>query len=337
MVTKPRNPARSATIARLAFALCLCSAAGWSAAASACELTLAAVNDVDLACPEPKESRAVLITAQVLLDRAGFSPGTIDGRQGGNFINALRAFQQQNGLEDNGELDPPTWSKLTESSAEPVMTAYIVSAEDVRGPFVAEIPDDFEQLAALKELAYTSPAELLAEKFHMDEELLRELNRDKTIERAGTSILVANVRRAPPRTQAVRLVVDKARRSLRAFDGEGKLVGFFPASLGGGEKPALTGTLKITRVVQDPVYYYDPKFQFPGVNARQRLKIAPGPNNPVGSVWMNLNERTYGIHGTAEPAKIGKTYSHGCVRLTNWDAKALAAMVKKGTTVEFVE
>jgi lipoprotein-anchoring transpeptidase ErfK/SrfK len=325
-------PGRSITITRLAVALCF----AWPGAASACQLTLAAANGVDFACPQPKETRAALIAAQVLLDRAGFSPGPIDGRQGGNFLNALRAFQQQNGLKDSGELDPPTWSKLTASSAEPVMTAYVVSAEDVRGPFVAEIPDDFEQLAALKELAYTGPAELLAEKFHMDEELLRELNPGKSIDRAGISILVANVRRTPPKGHAVRLVVDKARRFVRAFDGEGKLVGFFPASIGRDEK-APTGTLKITRVVQDPVYYYDPKFQFPGVNARQRLKIAPGPNNPVGSVWMNLNERTYGIHGTAEPSKIGKTYSHGCVRLTNWDAKTLAAMVKKGTTVEFVE
>ena len=297
---------RSITISSLALALCLSIVAGWAGAASACQLTLAAAYGVDLGCPQPNESRAVLITAQVLLDRAGFSPGTIDGRQGGNFVNALRAFQQQNGLTESGELDPPTWSKLTASSAEPVMSEYIVSAEDVRGPFVTEIPDDYEQQAALKELAYTGPIELLAEKFHMDEELLQELNRDKAIDRAGTRILVAKVRRAPPKAQAVRLVVNKPRRFVRAFDAEGKLVGFFPASLGGGEKPAPRGTLKITRVVYDPVYYYNPKFQFPGVNARQRLKIAPGPNNPVGSVWMNLNERTYGIHGTAEPARSAR-------------------------------
>jgi lipoprotein-anchoring transpeptidase ErfK/SrfK len=328
--------ARSITISSLTLALSLLAAAGWTGAASACQLTLAAANGADFACPQPKETRAALITAQVLLDRAGFSPGPIDGRQGGNLVNALRAFQQQNGLGDSGELDPPTWAKLTASSAEPVMTEYIVSAEDVRGPFVPEIPDDFEQQAALKQLAYTGPAELLAEKFHMDEGLLVELNAGKAMDRAGTRILVAHVKRKPPKVHAVRLVVDKARRFVRAFDGKGRPVGFFPASIGRNEK-APTGTLKITRVVQDPVYYYDPKFQFPGVSARQRLKIAPGPNNPVGSVWMNLNERTYGIHGTAEPGKIGKTYSHGCVRLTNWDAKTVAAMVKKGTTVEFVE
>jgi lipoprotein-anchoring transpeptidase ErfK/SrfK len=337
MVVNPRNPTRSRTIARFAFVLFVFTAAVLAGPAWACELTLAAVNGLDFPCPQAKETRAVLIAAQVLLDRAGFSPGAIDGRPGGNFVNALRAFQQQNGLDQSGQLDAPTWSKLTTSSAEPVMSEYIISAEDVRGPFVPEIPDDFEQQAALKELAYTGPAELLAEKFHMDEELLRELNRDRMIDRAGTRIRVANVRRTPPKVQAVRLLVDKPRRFVRAFGRDGKLVGFFPASIGSEEKRAPTGTLKITRVVQDPVYYYNPKFRFPGVSARHRLKIAPGPNNPVGSVWMNLNERTYGIHGTAEPSKIGKTYSHGCVRLTNWDAKTLAAMVKKGTTVEFVE
>jgi lipoprotein-anchoring transpeptidase ErfK/SrfK len=337
MAVKRLDPARSTTITQSAAVLCLLAAAVLPGSASACELTLAAVKGVNFPCPQPKESRAALITAQVLLDRAGFSPGAIDGRPGSNFVNALRVFQQQNGLDQSGELDPPTWSKLTRNSAGPVMSEYVVSADDVRGPFVPEIPDDFEQQAALKKLAYTGPAELLAERFHMDEELLRELNRDKTIDRAGTSILVANVRRTPPKVQVVRLLVDKPRRFVRAFDRDGKLVGFFPASIGSNEKRAPTGTLKITRIVRDPVYYYNPKFQFPGVNARQRLKIAPGPNNPVGSVWMNLNERTYGIHGTAEPAKIGKTYSHGCVRLTNWDAKTLAAMVKKGTTVEFVE
>jgi len=134
-----------------------------------------------------------------------------------------------------------------------------------------------------------------------------------------------------------RLVIDKVESSVRAVDRDGNLVGFFPASLGSDEKAAPHGTLKITRVVHDPVYYYNPKFQFPGVSAHRKLRIAPGPNNPVGTVWMNLNERSYGIHGAPEPFKVGRTYSHGCVRLTNWDARALAAMVKRGTIVEFID
>ena len=251
--------------------------------------------------------------------------------------NALRAFQQQHGLKDSGDLDPPTWSKLLESSAEPALREYVIRPEDVKGPFVPDMPDSFEKKAALERLSYTGPVELLAEKFHMDEDLMEQLNPGKALDRAGTSIVVANLKQTPQKAEVRRVVVEKAQRIVRAFDRDGKLVGFYPASIGSDEKPAPTGKLKITRVVRGPVYVYNPKFQFHGVHAQEKLKIAPGPNSPVGSVWMNLNERTYGIHGTAEPAKVGKTYSHGCVRMTNWDAGKLATMVKKGTTVEFVD
>ena len=321
-----------------AIALCLAVVgAALAASAHARALTQPEVEAAELPAAHEKISRAVLVKAQVLLDRAGFSTGVIDGRASGNFSNALRAFQQQNELSESGELDPPTWARLLETSAEPVLVEYVVTAEDVRGPFVPEIPDSFEKKAALKHLAYTGPAELLAERFHLDEDLLGELNPEKAIGQTGTRIVVANVKQAPARTEVTRLVVEKAQRSVRAFDRDGRLVGFYPASVGSDEKPTPSGTLKITRIVRDPVYVYDPKFHFPGVEAQRRLRIASGPNNPVGSVWMNLNERTYGIHGTAEPSKIGKAYSHGCVRLTNWDARALAAMVKKGTVVEFVD
>jgi lipoprotein-anchoring transpeptidase ErfK/SrfK len=339
-IMKHLQTARSATLMNRIIAICLVvAAAGFAGSARGPafgrELTLADVNGADFALE--KKSRAVLIKAQVLLDRAGFSPGVIDGRAGGNFINAVRAFQGQNGLKESGDLDPPTWSTLVETSAEPVLIAYAVTAEDVKGPFVAEVPDSFEKKAELKRLAYTGAAELLAERFHMDEDLLEDLNSEKAIDQSGTGIVVANVKQAPSKVEVTKVVVEKTQRSVRAFNRDGKLVGFYPASIGSDEKPAPSGTLKITRVVREPVYIYNPKFQFRDVQAQKKLKIAPGPNNPVGSVWINLNERSYGIHGTAEPAKVGKTYSHGCVRLTNWDAKALAAMVKKGTVVEFVD
>src|SRR5262245_2276309 len=301
------------------------------------ELTVAEINSAEIGKGKEKNARAVLIRAQVLLDRAGFSPGVIDGRNGSNFVNALRAFQKQNGLKESGEPDPPTWSKLVETSADPALSDYVVTPEDTKGPFVEDIPDKLEKKAELKKLSYTGPTELLAEKFHMDEDLLEQLNKGKPLDQAGTSIVVANIPQAAPKIEVQRVVVEKKQRSVRAFDRDGKLVGFFPASIGSDEKPPPSGTLKITRIVRDPVYSYDPKFQFRGVRAKQKLKIAPGPNNPVGSVWMNLNEKSYGLHGTPEPAKVGKSYSNGCVRMTNWDAGKLAAMVKKGTIVEFVD
>jgi lipoprotein-anchoring transpeptidase ErfK/SrfK len=301
------------------------------------ELTAADVNAADFSTAHQRKSRAVLIKEQVLLDRAGFSSGVIDGRASGNFANALRAFQEQNGLETTGEPDEPTWSKLGATSAEPVLINYVITRDEASGPFASEIPDSMEKMVGLKRLAYTGPVELLAEKFHMDEDLLEQLNPGRPFDLPGTVIVVANVNRTPPKAEVTRLEVNKGQRFVRAFDRGGKLVGFYPASIGSDDKPAPTGTLKITRVVRYPVYYYSPRFNFAGVKAEKRLKIAPGPNNPVGSVWMNLNARTYGIHGTAEPEKIGKTSSHGCVRLTNWDARALAAMVKKGTTVAFQE
>ena len=332
---------RVVTICLLAFA------AGTAGKAFAGQLTLAAVNGADLTgvgkkklhaiSSRQKRPQALVIKAQVLLDRAGFSSGVIDGRVGENFANAVRAFQEQNGLKPSGDLDAPTWARLVATSVEPVLAEHVITADEAKGPFVAEIPGNLEKKAELKRLAYTGPAELLAEKFHLDEDLLAELNRGKSLEQAGASILIASVPQAPPKAQVVRVVVEKAKHSVRAFDREGKLVGFYPASIGSDEKPAPTGRLKITRVVRDPPYTYNPEFRFRGVNAHSKLKIAPGPNNPVGAVWMNLNEQSYGIHGTAEPTEVGKAGSHGCVRMTNWDALTLAAMVRKGTIVEFVD
>jgi lipoprotein-anchoring transpeptidase ErfK/SrfK len=196
-----------------------------------------------------------------------------------------------------------------------------------------------EKQADLKRLDYTSAAEMLAERFHMSEDALERLNRGKKLDQAGTAITVANVNVKPAAltTKLGKIEVDKSRKLVRALSSDGKLIALFPASIGSEEKPAPTGTLKVVRVAKNPTYVYNPDYKFRGVKAKHEFKIAPGPNNPVGVVWIALNEKGYGIHGTPEPEKVGKSYSHGCVRLTNWDALALAAMVKKGTVVEFVD
>jgi lipoprotein-anchoring transpeptidase ErfK/SrfK len=285
-----------------------------------------------------KRAQALNIKAQVLLDRVKLSVGTIDGRRGENFVNALRAFQQQNGLPTSGQLDAATYAKLAQDATDAVI-AYTISAQDVAGPFSPQIPDDYEQKATLKRLDYTGPLEMLAERFHMDEDLLVALNPGAAFDKPGTVIAVANVNVKPAalQTKVGKLEVDKPHRSVRVLGTDGKLLALYPASIGSDDKPAPSGTLKVVRVARNPTYTYKPEFQFKGVKADKQIKMAPGPNNPVGLVWIAFDKKTYGIHGTSEPERVGKIGSHGCVRMTNWDALALARMVKKGTVVEFLE
>jgi lipoprotein-anchoring transpeptidase ErfK/SrfK len=282
-------------------------------------------------------TRAAIFKAEVVLDRLDISPGVIDGKTGENVGKAIAAFQRSRGLATSGKLDRMTWDKLCESTNAPALIAYTITDDDVRGPFVAEIPRDLEGMARLSRLGYRSAAELLAEKFHTSEELIKLLNPGRTVDRAGTVITVPNVADGRPAGQVLRIEVDKPAKAVRAFGHKDEMVAFYPASIGSREKPAPSGTYRIGRVVKDPTYHYNPKFQFKGVRTDRDLIIAPGPNNPVGVVWIDLNKPTYGIHGASHPEEVGKTGSHGCVRLTNWDALDLAKRVRKGTPVAFLD
>ncbi|QRE74706.1 L,D-transpeptidase [Methylobacterium aquaticum] len=294
------------------------------------------------------ETRAdpLTVRVQVLLDRAGFSPGAIDGRDGDNLRGALAGFAKAKGQSFSGRLDENLWRTLSGTSQDPAVTEYTLTEQDVAGPYEDKIPPKMEEQADLKALSYASPAEMLAERFHMSKDFLEALNRDKPLTKAGTVITVAAVppletgripaKELPETPKVTRIEVDKDALQVRAYGEDGALVHLYPASIGSEEKPAPSGVLKVEGVAFDPTYTYNPKYAFQGVEAKRKFTIKPGPNNPVGVVWIDLSGNDgYGIHGTPEPEKVGKTESHGCVRLTNWDARDLAKHVERGAKVDF--
>ncbi|WP_198174315.1 L,D-transpeptidase family protein [Mesorhizobium xinjiangense] len=271
---------------------------------------------------------------QVVLDRAGVSPGVIDGRMGSNVEKALTAYVELTGQSLRAD-DHEAVARALEASGRSAFTTYAVTPEDAAGPYVASIPSDYGEKAKLQRLGFTSASEKIAERFHMDESYLVALNPGARF-RPGEQLKVVDP--GKPGTGSVsHIVADKSRKQVRAYDAAGGLVAAYPATIGSSDTPSPTGTHEVARVAFDPEYTYNPRLNFKQGSNDRVLTIPPGPNGPVGSIWIALSKPTYGIHGTPEPSRIGKTNSHGCVRLTNWDAQELARMVKPGVTVEFLE
>ncbi|HEV3050304.1 MAG TPA: L,D-transpeptidase, partial [Longimicrobium sp.] len=282
-----------------------------------------------------------VLRTQILLDRAMFSPGIMDGRWGKNTVQALYWFQRREGLPATARLDSATFQRLRQAAGNPreLVVRKTLTADDVKGPFTP-IPEDIYEHAKLSCSCYESLTEKLSEEYHATPDLLKKLNPNVDLDnlQAGQSIYVPAVRdesRAGSGGQVAKIVVSGRGNYVHAVDAGGKVLYHFPSTLGGKYSPSPSGRFAINGVTQDPSWHYQPDILVGVPDSEAEAMIPAGPNVAVGKVWIDLSEPHFGIHGTSEPQTIGYASSNGCVRLTNWDVEFLSHHVRAGVPVEF--
>jgi len=275
-----------------------------------------------------------VVRAQILLARARFSPGQIDGVYGDDFGVAVKGYQESHGLKATGTVDAEMWGLLNKDAG-PVLLTYAITPVDEKGPFLP-LPAEVQDKAKLKWLGFETPEEGLGEKFHISPKLLAELNPGKKLDTAGERIAVPNVRRTVAGL-AVHVVVSKSKRTVIAYGAGGKELARYPTTIGDSHDPLPIGHWTIVGIVHYPWFDWDPKMLWNVDKTLPKAELAPGPNNPVGVAWIGLSKPDYGIHGTPNPGNIGHGVSDGCIRLTNWDVEELSRMVRRGTPVDLEE
>lgn len=271
-----------------------------------------------------------VLRIEILLDRIKFSPGELDGVFGNNLAHAVTAFRRSRQLPLDPVVDQNVWNLLNADSG-PLFVDYAITRQDARGPYTP-IPAAMLGKARLKSLGYESAAEMLGERFHVSPKLLAALNPDKTLTEPGTVIQVPNVLTPPPPRPAS-LCVNGTDLTLQGLDAGGHILMSYPVSVGSKHDPLPVGQWQVVAIHPFPVYTYDSIHFWDASGPRTKAHVAPGPNNPVGVVWIGLSKNHYGIHGTPSPGLIGRGQSHGCIRMTNWDASELSGLIQTNLNV----